>query len=124
MPKSQERTSDFSVQREVIPSHEKPAGKTYRIRCPALRVLKKKRNVGAVLFADFTWIEIEGAKRAVCLTQTALRYNIFNFGSPPVSSFHGIAGSIPSAFPASAAASPARPVPLAQAPAKARQTCR
>ena len=110
MPRSQERTSDFSIQREVMGHHENQQRTTYHVRHPALRVSTKKHYAGAVLFADFTWIEIEYAKRAVCVTQTALRHDIFNFGPLPVSSFHGSAESIPSASPVSAAASPVLPV--------------
>jgi hypothetical protein len=58
MPRSQERTSDFSVQREAMRNRENQQRTTYRVRCPALRVSMKNRNSDAVLFADFTWIEI------------------------------------------------------------------
>ena len=58
MPRSQKRTLNFSVQREVARNRENRQGTTYRVRYPALRISTKKRHADAVLFADFTWIEI------------------------------------------------------------------
>jgi len=58
MPRSREGTLDFSVQREAKQNCENQQGTAYCVRRSALRISTKKRRTGAVLYADFTWIEI------------------------------------------------------------------
>ena len=79
---------------------------------------------GAELLIGQMWYCFFAAKRAVYLTQTALRHKIIQFGPPPAFSFPRSVGCIPAAFPASSAASPVPPVPPASVPAGEHRTCR
>lgn len=53
-------------------------GTAYHARCLALRGFTQKYYADAIFFADFTRIEIKGAKGAVHMTQTPLfRFDSF-----------------------------------------------